>query len=148
MVPAISAPAGNTPAAALVAAAKTAVSDIMRRNPVAIHPHALLAEADEVMQRQGFHQLPVVEGGKLVGILSKRDLQAHTGYWTHTKVDAAMTPGPLTVAPGATVLEVARLLIDKQINSAPVVESERLIGIVTRTDLLQVLVRLLESASG
>jgi len=88
------------------------------------------------------------EGGKLVGILSKRDLQAHTGYWAHTKVDAAMTLGPLTVAPAATALEVARVLIDKQINSVPVVEDDRLVGIVTRTDLLRVLVRLLESASG
>jgi len=148
MVPASSAPTGDKQSAALSAAVATAACDIMRRDPVTIDPRALLAEADDVMQREGFHQLPVVEGGKVVGILSKRDLQAHTGYWTHTKVDAAMTLGPRTVAPTATTLEVARVLIDKQINSVPVVEDDRLVGIVTRTDLLRVLVRLLESASG
>lgn len=90
------------------------------------------------------HQLPVVENGTLVGMLSDRDLHAHSGYLDRTKVDAAMTYGVITAAPTDTARDAARVLIERQINALPVVDSDRLIGIVTKTDLLRLLVSLLE----
>jgi len=90
------------------------------------------------------HQLPVVENGTLVGMLSDRDLHAHSGYLDRTKVDAAMTYGVISVSPTETAQHAARVLIERRINALPVVEDDRLIGIVTKTDLLRLLVSLLE----
>jgi len=120
------------------------VAAIMRQSPLTTTPGELLAAAQAVMQREGIRQLPVVENGKLIGILSERDLHQHEVYLERTKVDAAMTWHPLTVAPTATAQEVAHLLIDKQINALPVVDGDRLLGIVSKTDLLHLLVNLLD----
>jgi acetoin utilization protein AcuB len=122
------------------------VRDIMRRSPVTTAPHQILADAQELMSRDGMHQLPVVENGTLVGMLSDRDLHAHSGYLDRTKVDAAMTYGVISVAPTDTAQHAARVLIERRINALPVVEADRLIGIVTKTDLLRLLVLLLERA--
>jgi CBS domain-containing protein len=120
------------------------VADVMRRNPVTISPGETLAAAEAVMLREGMHQLPVLENGVLVGIVSERDLRPHSGYFERTKVDAAMTYSALTVAPTETALHAAQSLIERKFNALPVVENGRLVGIVSRTDLLRLLVGLLE----
>ncbi|MFN8625008.1 MAG: CBS domain-containing protein [Candidatus Binatia bacterium] len=120
------------------------VGDIMRRSPVTTTPHHFLADAQELMSREGTHQLPVVENGTLVGMLSDRDLHAHSGYLDRTRVDAAMSYGVIAVSPADTAQHAARVLIERRINAVPVVEQERLIGIVTKTDLLRLLVSVLE----
>jgi CBS domain-containing protein len=123
------------------------IESIMRRTVVTTTPNELLATTHAVMEREGVHQLPVLENGALVGILSERDLHAHTGYLERTKVDAAMTWNPITVSPAATARHAAHLLIEQSINALPVVEDGRLVGIVSRTDLLQLLERLLKTAA-
>jgi CBS domain-containing protein len=120
------------------------VEDVMRRNAVTVSPRETLAAAEAVMLREGIRQLPVVENGELVGIVSERDLRAHSGYLERTKVDAAMTYSALTVAPTETALRAAHLLIERKFNALPVIENGRLVGIVSRTDLLRLLVSLLE----
>lgn len=120
------------------------VMEIMGRAPRTTSPHEILAEAQDLMTREGMHQLPVVENGTLVGMLSDRDLHAHSGYLERTRVDAAMTYGVITVAPTDTARHAARLLIDRKINALPVVEGDQLVGIVSKTDLLRLLVRVLE----
>ena len=120
------------------------VADIMRRDPITTSPNAILAAAQGVMQREDMHQLPVIENGVLVGMLSERDLHAHSGYLERTKVDAAMSSPVLTVAPTETAQQAARVLIERKINALPVVDDGRLVGIVSRTDLLRLLVNVLE----
>jgi CBS domain-containing protein len=120
------------------------VQDVMRRNAVTISPQETLAKAEAVMLREGMRQLPVVENGELVGIVSERDLRPHSGYLERTKVDAAMTYSALTVTPTETARRAAQMLIERKFNALPVVENGRLVGIVSRTDLLQLLVSLLE----
>ena len=120
------------------------VGDLMRRDPVTITLLDTLSNAQSLMERDGFRQLPVVEKGILVGMLSDRDLHAHSGYLERTKVDAAMTEGLITVAPTDTATHVARLLLEHRINAVPVVESGRLVGIVSRSDLLRLLIDLVE----
>ncbi len=122
------------------------VSTVMRPSPLTITQRETLSAAQTLMQRERLHQLPVVENGTLVGILAERDLHAHSGYLERTKVDAAMTCPAITVAPEETAANAARLLIQREINALPVVEDGRLVGIVTRTDLLLLLVTVLESA--
>jgi len=120
------------------------VASIMQRAPVTTTPVELLSAAQEVMAQRGLHQLPVIEGGHLVGILAERDLHEHTGYLQRTKVDAAMTSNPITVAPDTSAQQAAQLLIEKSINALPVVDGGQLVGIVSRTDLLRLLVGLLD----
>jgi CBS domain-containing protein len=120
------------------------VEEVMRRNVLTISPHETLAAAEALMLREGMHQLPVVENGELIGIVSQRDLRPHSGYLERTKVDAAMTYSALTVAPTESALHAAQLLIERKFNALPVVEDGRLVGMVSRTDLLRLLVSLLE----
>jgi acetoin utilization protein AcuB len=96
------------------------------------------------MDRGKFRALPVLEDGKLVGIVTDRDLREHEGlagtaadYLEWTKVTAAMTPNPMTVSPESLTLEVARLLLEQKIGSLPVVDNGKLVGIVTTSDLLR-----------
>ena len=119
------------------------VESIMRRTVVTTTPTELLAVTKAIMDRDGVHQLPVLEDGQLVGILSERDLHAHSGYLERTKVDAAMTWNPITVGPMETARHAAHLLVEKSINAVPVVDGSVLVGIVSRTDLLQLLERIL-----
>ena len=122
------------------------IESIMRRSVVTTTPTELLAAAKGTMELEGVHQLPVMENGVLVGILSERDLHAHTGYWERTRVDAAMTWNPITISPTETARHAAHRLIEKSINALPVVADGQLVGIVSRTDLLQLLEQLLSDA--
>ncbi len=122
------------------------IASVMRPSPLTITPWETLAAAQALMRRERLHQLPVVENGALVGMLAERDLHAHSGYLERTKVDAAMTCPAITVGPQETAANAARLLIQHEINALPVVQDGRLVGIVTRTDLLLLLITLLEPA--
>ncbi len=124
------------------------VEDLMRRDPVTIGPQETLAAAQSLMQQKDVRQLPVVENGVLIGMLSDRDLHAHTGYLERTKVDAAMSVSLITVAPTDTGAHVARLLVEQKINATPVVDGGQLVGIVSRSDLLRWLVALVEQPGG
>ena len=120
------------------------VEHIMHRDPVTTTPLDTLASAQSVMQREGYRQLPVVEKGTLVGLLSDRDLHAHSGYLERTKVDAAMTERLITVTPADTAAHTAGVLLEHRINAVPVVDGGRLIGIVSRSDLLRLLIELVD----
>jgi CBS domain-containing protein len=63
------------------------------------------------MCAEGFRHVVVIEDGKLEGILSDRDLRNHWGYLDCTKVNAAMTPDPITVRPDVGIEQAARLLL-------------------------------------
>ena len=123
------------------------IDRLMRRDPVTTTPLDTLATAQAVMEREGLRQLPVLEKGVLVGMLSDRDLHAHNGYWDRTKVDAAMTERLVTVAPSDTAAHTARILLEQRINAVPVVDGGRLVGIVSRSDLLRLLIDLVEGRS-
>ncbi len=115
------------------------VGDLMQREPVTIGLSDTLAAAKALMEQSGVHQLPVLQNGDLVGILSNRDLHAHTGYFERTKVDAAMTWTPVTVSRNAPAEQALRLLMTHSFNALPVVDDGRLVGILSRTDLLRLL---------
>jgi CBS domain-containing protein len=119
------------------------VASIMHASPLTITQRDDLAAAQALMERAGVRQLPVVESGVLIGMLSERDLHEHTGYLERTKVDAAMSSAPATVAPTDSAVQAARLLLERKINALPVVEGTQLLGIVSRSDLLRLLVDVL-----
>lgn len=118
----------------------------MSRDPVCISPDDTLATAKELMDTGRFRRLPVMNNGKLVGIITERDLRQHWGYLDSTKVDAAMTPDPVTITPRVTAENVARLMLQHKIGGLPVVENGQLVGIVSISDLLRALLNVVQAA--
>lgn len=133
------------------------VEHIMSREPACIAPGATLRAARELMRERNCRRLPVVENGKLVGILSDRDVSRATNspfilrernfddaLLDQLTVRACMSQRPITVTPRTPIVDAAKLMRDRKIGGLPVVDKETLVGIVTETDLLHYLIRLLE----
>jgi acetoin utilization protein AcuB len=108
----------------------------MTRNPVTVAPKAMLSTALEKMTAGKFRRVPVVQDGVLVGILTDRDLRQYVGVEERTRIEAAMTETPLTVAPTLTVEEATQLMLKHHISGLPVLENGQLIGIITTSDIL------------
>jgi CBS domain-containing protein len=113
------------------------VGELMRRSPVTIAPGALLEEASALMARHRIRHLPVVEDGKLVGMLSSTDLGPHVGQLGRTKVNAAMTSNPVCVGTGVDAGTAARLMLERQLRALPVVDGEKVVGVLSATDIVE-----------
>jgi len=114
------------------------VESRMVRNPVTVTPQNSLATAEAKMQKGGFRQLPVVADGKLVGIITDRDIRRHAKKMRITEVKTAMsTDLLLTVTPLTTLEEAAQMLLNHKIGGLPVTDEDKLVGIITTTDILR-----------
>lgn len=115
-------------------------ADIMSSPVKTVTPSTSIDEAGQVMLRYGHSGLPVVEGERLVGVISRRDVEkaAHHNLG-HAPVKGFMTVDVKTVAPDVPVAEVQRIMIENDIGRVPVVEKGKLVGIVSRTDVLRTL---------
>lgn len=109
----------------------------MRKEPVTVSPQDSLATAMAKMRAGKFRRLPVVEGGRLVGILTEGDIRERLGNLERTEVQSCMTEGLLTVTPGTTLEEAAATLLNHKIGGLPVLEGGRLVGIITTSDILR-----------
>jgi acetoin utilization protein AcuB len=119
----------------------------MTANPVTVTPSDTLGKAKALMDAGGFRRLPVIEGGKLVGIITERDLRSHSGYLDATKVNGAMTPAPMTVPSHSSVQDAARLMLEHKVGGMPVVDNDRLVGVVTTSDLLRALLDVVQASA-
>jgi acetoin utilization protein AcuB len=124
------------------------VGNRMTKEPVTVEPEDLLIRALHKMQAGGFRRLPVVSDGKLVGILSERDLREHRGHLEHTKINGVMTENPVTVTPATTLEEAAQILLERQIGGLPVVAEGRLIGMITASDILNAFIDVMGASRG
>lgn len=133
------------------------VRECMTRHPAVVHADALVRGAAEMMKSRKIRHLPVVDrGGRLVGIVTDRDLrqvifspsvQERLG----NRVDALrtltvgeiMTRGVITVPPGAEIRHAARLMHEQKIGALPVVEADKVIGLLTESDVLGAFERVL-----
>lgn len=110
-----------------------------------------LTIADDIMNMKRLRHLPVVEDGRLVGILTQRDLfhaalstalnfgeKAQKEFLKTVVVKEVMTDEVLTIDPGADIKEAARRMMEHKVGCLPVVENGKLVGLVTETDLLRV----------
>ena len=124
------------------------VGNRMTKEPITVGPDDLLIRASHKMQAGGFRRLPVVSDGKLVGIITERDLRQHRGYLEHTKINGVMTENPVTVVPATTLEEAAQILLERQIGGLPVVADGRLIGIITTSDILNAFLDVMGASQG
>jgi len=113
------------------------IINLMTSDPVTIRPHDTLSKAKTIMDAGRFSRVPVVDDGRLVGILTERDLREYTGFLESTRVNAAMRTALITVTPYNTVEDAARLMLKHKIGGLPIVADGKLVGIVTTSDLLR-----------
>ena len=107
---------------------------------VSVEPKQSLAEATALLASNGVRQLPVVHDGLLIGIITDRDLRAaDAGAAT---VEEVMTRDPITVESTKSVDEAARILRRSKVNALPVVDGDRLEGILSTSDVLDAFVLL------
>jgi CBS domain-containing protein len=144
------------------------VKDIMTKELITVSPQTEIAIAAKILLERRINGLPVIDdSGKLVGILCQSDLVAQQksipipsvytlleSYIPLTslkridkevkkiaalKVEQAMTPKPVTVGPETDIEVVARLMVDRKYHTLPVMEGDKIVGIVGKEDVLKTL---------
>jgi acetoin utilization protein AcuB len=122
------------------------VRDVMTRQVLVIGPETPCDKARLIMDQHRIRHLPVVSAGRLVGMVSDRDVRSAAHEPPGAVVHRIMTPNPVTVTSQVRIEHAARIMLDARFGSLPVVDGE-LVGIVTYTDLLRAFVRVLETAT-
>jgi CBS domain-containing protein len=118
------------------------VSDIMTQAAVSDSPSDSLADAARKMWEQQTGSLLVMEGDELLGIITERDILKAVATGTElekTRVEEVMARDLVTIDPGASLREAARVMTDKWIRHLPVLDRGRLAGILSQRDLAGVL---------
>ncbi|MFN3308357.1 MAG: CBS domain-containing protein [Anaerolineales bacterium] len=132
------------------------VGERMSKPVITITPDTPLQEALALMRKEKVRRFPVVDKhGKLVGIVSEKDLlnaspsDATTlsiwevNYWlSKVKVEEIMTREVITTCADCPIEEAARVMADRKIGALPVMEEDRLVGIITETDLFKIFLEL------
>lgn len=111
------------------------VRNRMSSPAVTIPPEVPVSAARAFMERRKIRRLPVVEAGKLLGILTLSDTQAAKRQ--DAFVADVMTRKPLTVEPTDTLERAAKLMLDRQVSGLPVVEDGAVVGILTESDVFR-----------
>jgi len=126
------------------------VREIMMGSPVTLKPEDTLDLANDVISLGRIRHIPVTDGGRLVGIITERDLigaAASQIFGLKQKSKSALLKSVLlkdvmkkrvvTVTPGTPIKDVAHLMADKKIGCLPVISEGLLVGLVTTTDVLR-----------
>ncbi len=132
------------------------IKDVMTRNPVTVDSETLVLDAQKIMRENNIRRLPIVDKGKLVGMVTKHDLlEASPSPATSLsvfelnyllakmKVKEIMKKNPVTITPDTPFEEALKLGQEKKIGSFPVVDKGKLVGITTESDIIRFVTRVL-----
>ncbi len=132
------------------------IRDVMSKNPLTVTSETFIFDAEKMMKENNIRRLPVVDKGKLVGIVTHHDLLLASPSPATTlsvyelnyllarmKVREVMKRNPVTLSPDTPFEEALRIGQEKKIGSFPVVEDGKLVGITTESDIVRVLTRVL-----
>ena len=140
--------------------------DIMTREPVTVGPDLTVTEAAHLMADKRIGALPVVKDGRMIGLVTEGDLimqdaKVHFPTYLHllggfifypgstakfeselkkavgATVADVMTTDPVTVAPDATIEDVATLFVERDVSRVPVLDGDELVGIVSKSDIVR-----------
>lgn len=131
------------------------VKDWMTGNVISIAPNTAISSAHQVMRENDIRRLPVVEDGKLVGIVTIGDVREASPsdattlsiwelnyLWAQLTVEKVMTRNVLTVHPETPILDAAEVMLEHKVSGIPVVDDKNAIkGIITESDIFRMLVR-------
>jgi acetoin utilization protein AcuB len=131
---------------------QTMVGHYMIPRPATIGPEASLASAHRLMRERRVRHLPVLQGRRLVGVVSQDDLHLIETLKDvdpeKVTVDEAMTPEPYFVGPRTSLARVARAMAEHKWGCTVVLEKASVVGIFTATDALALLAQILEGRFG
>jgi len=127
------------------------VSEWMTRDVISIRPEISLTEAHNLMKEKHIRRLPVVDHGKVVGMVTLGDVRgagpsmaSSLSVWevhdllARLKVDKIMTRHPTTIDQDASIGEAAKVMLESKFSGLPVVDQEgRLVGIITESDIFR-----------
>ena len=115
------------------------VVELMNKNVITCHPSETLNIILNKLELFKIAGMPVVDKGKLVGIISQSDILKglKAGSIGDQSVADVMTPDVITVPPTESAILVAKLMVEKHINRIPIVDSDKVVGIVTRGDIIK-----------
>lgn len=131
--------------------AEPSVRDIMTKSPVALQKDAKLSRAEEIMTSGRIRHVPILDGERLVGVLSQADLfhsafkalhfrlSEQKEFVKSLKIEHVMSKHVVSVPADTSIRAAARLMMEKKLGCLPVVEGERLVGLVTKGDMLRYL---------
>lgn len=132
------------------------VAEIMTGDPVTASPDTLLGDVIALMKTRDCRRLPILDGNRLVGIITDRDvrLAMNSPLTLHERAEdqtllqtataeAYMTPDPMVISAGAPAAQAAELMLTYKFSGLPVVEEGRLVGIVTTSDIMKSYISLL-----
>ena len=135
------------------------VRDLMQAEVVTLNSSDSLGLADDIMRLGRIRHMPVVDEERVVGIISQRDLfrsaissvlefrPASEREWlAQIRVTEIMNAPVQTISPDASIQTAVRQMVDQRIGCLPVVENEELVGLLSETDCMRYLVRLLDLA--
>jgi acetoin utilization protein AcuB len=131
------------------------VRDWMTPDPVVIEPDTTLPEAHRLMMDHSIRRLPVVDEGRLVGIVTLGDVRGaepsgatSLSIWevnyllSRLRVEEIMTPRPFTISEDATLGEAAQMMLRYKVSGLPVVDEEgHIAGIITESDIFRMVVQ-------
>jgi CBS domain-containing protein len=125
------------------------VRAVMQKNVVTISASDRLSTVEDIMTLGRVRHMPVVHAGKLVGVVSERDLlraslsnlsghrhDERRAFLHVVEIARVMSTPPIVVTSDATVNEAAHIMADKKIGCLPVVDGDELVGMITETDIL------------
>ncbi len=129
----------------------THIADVMQTKIVTISAGERLSTVEDIMTLGGVRHMPVVRGGRLVGVVYERDLlrvslskhnqngsDARRAFLHAVEIERVMSSPPIVISQDAAVEDAARVMADHKIGCLPVVDcGDRLVGMVTETDLLR-----------
>ena len=126
------------------------VKEVMVKEVATLDVNDELSLANDIMRLGRIRHLPVVDGSRLVGLVSERDLfrsslaqalgyggSASRNLMKALRIKDIMVREVATISPEAKLFDAVKLMIDKKIGCLPVVEDDRLVGLITETDILQ-----------
>jgi CBS domain-containing protein len=131
---------------------RTPISKIMTEDIITVNKTQSIKEVSDIIKDKNIRHVPVVSSEKIIGMLSKVDLQKisfvntvdsddlTTALYDGLNIEQVMTKDVKVVQKSDTIYEVASILSKNEFHSLPVVEQDKLVGIVTTTDLIKYLV--------
>jgi len=129
------------------------VADWMTKKVFTVSPDSSISDAVKLTKEKGIKHLPVVKGDKIKGLLSDRDIKEYVpsraasfdvfelhSLLAKTKVKSVMKTAIVTTSPDTPIEEAALIMLDKNIGCLPVLDRNRIVGIISDRDLFRVLV--------